>query len=157
MTSHAFVPRPLVLKLGGELLEDRSHRATVVQAVRTIASRTLPHEPVPLIIVHGGGKEIDARLKAARLKGSTKYTLTDKAKLRSIILKGRADGYCMTRQEATIGHCAIAVPLRRVDGRAIGALSIPALAEHVAANAGIMNTFLRVLRDQVEALSKQLI
>lgn len=101
--------------------------------------------------------ELDARLKAAKLKGSTKFTLTDKAKLRSIILRGRADGYCMTKQEATIGHCAIAVPLRRVDGRAIGALSIPALAEHVAAKPGIMNGFLKVLRDQVEALSKQLI
>ena len=30
--------------------------------------------------------ELDARLKAARLKGSTKFTLTDKAKLRSTIV-----------------------------------------------------------------------
>jgi IclR family pca regulon transcriptional regulator len=101
--------------------------------------------------------ELDARLKAARLKGSTKFTLTDKAKLRSTIMRGRADGYCMTRQEATIGHCAIAVPLRRADGKAIGAISIPALAERVAGNPRFMDSLLKVLRDQVEALSHQLI
>lgn len=68
MTSSAFIPRPLVLKLGGELLEDGSHLATVVQAVRTIAARTLPSLPAPLVIVHGGGKEIDAQLKAAGIE-----------------------------------------------------------------------------------------
>jgi len=68
VTSSAFIPRPLVLKLGGELLEDGSHLATVVQAVRTIAARTLPSLPAPLVIVHGGGKEIDAQLKAAGIE-----------------------------------------------------------------------------------------
>ncbi len=102
-------------------------------------------------------EELDERLKGARLKGSTKFTLTDKAKLRSTIVRGRADGYCITKQEAAIGFCAVAVPLRRVDGRAIGAISIPALAERVAANPRIMDTFLKVLRDQVDALSGQLI
>ena len=51
-------------------------------------------------------------------------TVTDKAKLRSIILRGRADGYCMSRQEAAIGYCAVAVALRRVAGSAAGAMSI---------------------------------
>jgi acetylglutamate kinase len=54
--------RPLVLKFGGELLEDRSRLATVVAAVRTISERT------PLVVVHGGGKEIDAALKTAGIE-----------------------------------------------------------------------------------------
>jgi acetylglutamate kinase len=54
--------RPLVLKFGGELLEDRAHLATVVAAVKTLASRTA------IVIVHGGGKEIDAALKVAGLE-----------------------------------------------------------------------------------------
>jgi len=54
--------RPLVLKFGGELLEDRAHLATVVTAVKALASRT------PIVIVHGGGKEIDAALKATGLE-----------------------------------------------------------------------------------------
>src|SRR5580765_1933661 len=55
-------PRPLVLKFGGELLEDRAHLATVVAAVKALASRTA------IVIVHGGGKEIDAALKTAGLE-----------------------------------------------------------------------------------------
>jgi len=102
-------------------------------------------------------EDLDQRLKAARLKGPTKFTLTDKAKLRSVILRGRSDGYCMTRQEAQIGYCAVAVPLRRVTGSAVGAMSISALADRCAANPGIMNSFLKVLRDQVDALSQQLL
>jgi IclR family pca regulon transcriptional regulator len=102
-------------------------------------------------------EELEARLKIARPKGSTKFTVTDKAKLRSIILRGRSDGYCTTKQEAAIGYCAVAVPLRRVSGSAVGAISISALADRVVANPGIMNAFLKVLREQVDALSKQLV
>ena len=54
--------RPLVLKFGGELLEDRAHLATVVAAIKALAART------PIVIVHGGGKEIDAALKVAGLE-----------------------------------------------------------------------------------------
>jgi acetylglutamate kinase len=53
---------PLVLKFGGELLEDRAHLATVVAAIKAVAART------PIVIVHGGGKEIDAALKVAGLE-----------------------------------------------------------------------------------------
>ncbi|HMJ86311.1 MAG TPA: acetylglutamate kinase [Vicinamibacterales bacterium] len=56
------MPRPLVLKFGGELLEDRAHLATVVAAVKALAARTA------IVIVHGGGKEIDAALKVAGLE-----------------------------------------------------------------------------------------
>jgi acetylglutamate kinase len=55
-------PRPLVLKFGGELLDDRAHLATVVSAMKTLASRAA------VVIVHGGGKEIDAALKVAGLE-----------------------------------------------------------------------------------------
>jgi acetylglutamate kinase len=54
--------RPLVLKFGGELLEDRAHLATVVAAVKALVARTA------IVIVHGGGKEIDAALKVAGLE-----------------------------------------------------------------------------------------
>ena len=54
---------PLVLKFGGELLEDASRLQTVVGAIARIAARS-----IPLVIVHGGGKEIDAALKIAGLE-----------------------------------------------------------------------------------------
>ena len=51
--------RPVVLKLGGELLEQA---AEVEQLARRIAKLAAA---APLAIVHGGGKEIDAALAAA--------------------------------------------------------------------------------------------
>jgi acetylglutamate kinase len=53
----------LVLKLGGELIEDTTRLKGVVAAVVHIARRG-----GPVAIVHGGGKEIDAALKAAGLE-----------------------------------------------------------------------------------------
>src|SRR5258705_6519756 len=58
------LPRPLVLKFGGELLEDPAHLATVISAVKVIAGSG----ETATVIVHGGGKEIDAALKSAGLE-----------------------------------------------------------------------------------------
>src|SRR5262245_46818312 len=52
----------VVLKFGGELLEDRIHLATVVAALGSIATVS------PVVVVHGGGREIDAALKTAGLE-----------------------------------------------------------------------------------------
>jgi IclR family pca regulon transcriptional regulator len=102
-------------------------------------------------------KELDERLDAARLEGPTRYSLTDRAKLRAAIVRGRSAGYCMTKQEAQIGFWAIAMPLRRLSGSAVGAMCISVLAERCAANPGIMDTLLDVLREQVDALSSQML
>ncbi len=51
--------RPLVLKFGGELVEHREYLDALVTAIAAIAPT------VPLVLVHGGGKEIDAALKSA--------------------------------------------------------------------------------------------
>jgi acetylglutamate kinase len=49
--------RPLVLKLGGELVETAAARATIAAfAARTAAER-------PLVVVHGGGRAVDAELE----------------------------------------------------------------------------------------------
>ena len=47
---------PLVLKLGGELLETPEQRATFA----SVAAALAPHRP--LVVVHGGGRKIDAEL-----------------------------------------------------------------------------------------------
>jgi IclR family transcriptional regulator, pca regulon regulatory protein len=83
--------------------------------------------------------------------------VTDKAALRAAILKGRKDGFCMTKQEADLGYCAIAVPLRRFDGTAVGAFSIPARAERCAAEPDLMVSLLAILREEVDKLAEQLI
>ncbi len=52
----------IVLKLGGELLEDRDRLPAVVSAVAAIAAAA------PTVVVHGGGREIDAALRRAGLE-----------------------------------------------------------------------------------------
>jgi acetylglutamate kinase len=54
---------PLVVKFGGELLENRERLHGVVAAMARVAASA-----GPLVIVHGGGKEIDAALKTAGLE-----------------------------------------------------------------------------------------
>jgi len=54
--------KPVVLKFGGELLEDPQRAAAVAAAVAKLARKT------PLVIVHGGGREIDASLARAGIE-----------------------------------------------------------------------------------------
>jgi acetylglutamate kinase len=53
------VTRPVVLKLGGELLEGAARTRAVAEAIVQAAATT------PLAVVHGGGREIDAALAKA--------------------------------------------------------------------------------------------
>ena len=48
--------KPVVLKFGGELLEDPQRVSLLASAMAKLARKT------PLVIVHGGGREIDASL-----------------------------------------------------------------------------------------------
>ena len=54
---------PVVLKFGGELLEDPARMHAVVSAVAAMSAAG-----TPLVIVHGGGREIDAALKVAGIE-----------------------------------------------------------------------------------------
>jgi acetylglutamate kinase len=56
--------RPLVVKFGGELIEDRAHLAAVVAGLAAVVKGDAKSR-TPLVVVHGGGKEIDAALKTA--------------------------------------------------------------------------------------------
>jgi acetylglutamate kinase len=51
--------RPTVLKLGGELLEDAGAMQAIARTIAAVARR------VPLVVVHGGGRDIDAELAKA--------------------------------------------------------------------------------------------
>ncbi len=51
--------RPVVLKLGGELIEDPDRVAALATVVRQVCAR------LPLVVVHGGGREIDRALASA--------------------------------------------------------------------------------------------
>ena len=61
--------RTIVLKLGGELLERPDDVKRVAAGIVALESR------VPLVVVHGGGREIDAALAAVMQPGATELEI----------------------------------------------------------------------------------
>jgi acetylglutamate kinase len=130
----------LVVKFGGELLEDRSRLATVAAAMARVAAAG-----VPLVIVHGGGREIDAALKVAGIdkRQVDGLRITDEPTLDVVVsvLAGavntrfvaalttagvRAVG--LTGADAGCGRAVTAPPHRTVDGQVVdlGRVGVPA-------------------------------
>ena len=132
-------PRPLVLKFGGELLEDRAHLTEVVSAVAAIAGAGSP-----VAIVHGGGKEIDAALQVAGIETRQVdgLRITDEPTLDVVVsvLAGAVNtrvvaalnvagvpAVGLTGADGLCGLSAAAPPHRAVDGRVVdlGRVGVP--------------------------------
>ena len=146
--------QPVVVKFGGELLEQPDRLQTVVAAISRIATRT---PRVPLVIVHGGGKEIDAALKVAGIEKRQVdgLRITDAATLDVVV--GVLAGSVNTRLAAALGAAGlkavgltgadgwcglsdVAPPHRGMDGRTIdlGRVGVP----NPAADVGVVRTLL---------------
>ena len=130
---------PVVLKFGGELLEDPARLEGVVGAIAQIHALA-----TPLVIVHGGGREIDAALKVAGIEKRQVEGLriTDEPTLEVVVsvLAGivntrlvatlTAAGVAavgMTGADSGCGLCEIAPPHKTVDGRLVelGRVGVP--------------------------------
>jgi acetylglutamate kinase len=137
-------PAPLVVKFGGELLEDPARLAASARAVSVIARR------VPVAIVHGGGKEIDAALKAAGIEKRQVdgLRITDEATLEVVVnvLAGAVNtrfvarlglegvsAVGLTGADSGCGLCEPAPPHHTVDGRVVdlGRVGVPVAAADV--------------------------
>lgn len=136
--------QPLVLKLGGELLEDAARLATIVSAVANIVGGA------PLIVVHGGGKEIDAALKTAGIdkRQVDGLRITDEPTLDVVVsvLAGRVNtrlvaalgaagvaAVGLTGADAGCGLADVAPPHQAVDGGVVdlGRVGIPSAASDI--------------------------
>lgn len=73
--------RLIVLKLGGELLEEASRVAAIAKVIRQAAAAG------PLVVVHGGGREIDRALFAAGISKQQVdgLRITDEATLQVVV------------------------------------------------------------------------
>lgn len=101
---------PLVLKLGGELLESAADRARVAALASNVVTER------PLIVVHGGGRAIDAELdrRAITPKKVDGLRITDSATLDVVVsvLAGTAN----TELVAALVECGVpAVGLTGID------------------------------------------
>lgn len=131
--------RCLVLKVGGELLENSARLGGVVSAVRQIA------ESMPLVMVHGGGREIDTALANAGIEKRQVdgLRITDEPTLNVVVsvLAGAinthlvaaltAAGVAAVGLTGADGSCGLADPApphRAVDGRLfdLGLVGVPA-------------------------------
>ena len=95
---------PLVLKLGGELLE----QPVRLSAIASVIAST----PAPLVVVHGGGREIDAALSRAG------------------IAKRQVDGLRVTEAD-TLGDCRGGACRDAVNTRFVAAINAAAAAPWV--------------------------
>jgi acetylglutamate kinase len=146
---------PLVLKFGGELLEDASRMTAVVAAVTQIATTRSPL--VPLVIVHGGGREIDAALAVAGIEKRQVEGLriTDQATLDIVVsvlagvvntrfvaalVAAGTHAVGLTGADGACGLSEVAPPHRTVDGRAVDLdrVGIPTMASDM----GLLRTLL---------------
>jgi acetylglutamate kinase len=135
------VSGPVVLKLGGDLVDGSPGLSVVASAVAAV-SRT---RSVPLVIVHGGGHEIDAALASAGLTPQRVdgVRITDAATLDVVVavLAGSVNtrlvaalnaagvpAVGLTGADAGCGLWEPAPPHRTSDGRAIdlGRVGVPA-------------------------------
>ena len=129
---------PVLLKIGGELLEDPGQLGPLVACLRDAV------RPGPLVIVHGGGREIDAALKTAGIEKRQVdgLRITDEPTLRVVV--SVLAGLVNTRLVAALntaglsavgltgadGNCGlsdVAPPHRCVDGRVVdlGRVGLP--------------------------------
>ncbi len=133
--------RPVVVKFGGELLEQPDRLSTVVGAMARVSRRT------PLVVVHGGGKEIDAALKGAGIEKRQVdgLRITDDRTLEVVVgvLAGSINtrlvaalgaagvkAVGLTGADASCGLSEVAPPHRSVDGLTVdlGRVGVPTAA-----------------------------
>jgi acetylglutamate kinase len=136
------VKPPVVLKFGGELLEDPARLGGVVDTIAQIHALA-----TPLVIVHGGGKEIDAALETAGIEKRQieGLRITDPRTLDVVVsvlagtvntrLVGVLSGagvaaVGLTGADGRIGLSDIAPPHRTVGGQAVelGRVGLPSNA-----------------------------
>ena len=122
---------PLVLKLGGELLESGAERARIAAACAAIASRR------PLVVVHGGGRAIDAELDrrgiAPRKVDGLRVTDAETLNVVVSVLAGNANTDLVA---ALVGQGVPAVGLTGVDA---GIGRARAVAAHRTATGAVVD------------------
>src|ERR1700704_5627286 len=92
---------PVVLKFGGELLEDPAHLAALTVALAKLSRKT------PLVIVHGGGREIDAALARAGIAKRTVNGLRITGEATLDIVVSVLAGLINTRLVAALGAAGV--------------------------------------------------
>ena len=123
--------RPVVLKLGGELLEDRGGVKKIARTIARLAKQG------PLVVVHGGGQEIDAALAQAAIPKHQidGLRITDEATLQVVVAV--LAGSINTRLVAAIN--AAGAPAVGLTGADAGVAPVKPARPHQASNGELVD------------------
>jgi len=95
--------------------------------------------------------QLDGYFATADFKPLTRFTVTDPARLRAILIEVRNQGYALVDQELEEGLRSIAVPIRNKAGRVLGAMNVSGHAARVRPNE-MIDRFLPPLRRAAEGI-----
>jgi len=99
---------------------------------------------------------LDAYFDALTPVQLTPSTVTDKGRLRDLVLTARDDGYALVEQEAELGFRSLAMPLHRYDGAPVAAINIGTQMERMTAQ-DMLRDLLPLLRAEADSVRNQLI
>jgi IclR family pca regulon transcriptional regulator len=98
-----------------------------------------------VLLAHLSDRECDAYFRTVKLIPLTVHTVTDKSKLRNILLKIRKDDYYLSDQQFELDLRTIAVPLRNNAGHVVAAMHVATQAARTPKR-HMVEAYLPVLR-----------
>ena len=138
------------------LRRPRDAEASVLYAHPSRHADACPHQR------HGPGPacrarsdELDEYFSKATFEKITKYTLTDEAEIRKVLMRVARDRYALSDRQLQIGIRSIAVPIPAKSGRSEVAINATA-NESRASKRDLIDRFLPVLRRASDQLSHAL-
>jgi len=97
---------------------------------------------------------LESYFAVANFKAYTPFTITSRSSLMDTICRVRSQGYAMTSQEYVLHVVGAAVPVRALDSRQYGALSIA--APDIRMNNKSLRSVVPVLRHAADMLARSL-
>ena len=98
---------------------------------------------------------LDQVIKTAQLVPRTPHSVTNRARLREILMGVREQGWCLVDQELEMGLLSVAIPLRYRSGEMAGSINI-AVPTVRATPDDMVNVFLPKLRETAEEIRNSL-
>jgi len=68
--------------------------------------------------------ELESFLAKAKFAEFTRYTKTERGRIRDEVVRARRQGWCLVKQELELGVCGLSVPIHDADGHVAAAVSI---------------------------------
>jgi len=112
---------------GDEIVYVVRHTASRMMSISINIGKRYPAYATSLGWVLLGGlpdSDLERILDGARLRQVTPHTITDRDRLREVIMQGRRDGFCQAESQLETGILSVAVPVRDRSGTIIAAINM---------------------------------